>query len=151
MSEAPPVPQKKKKKGKNEKTSRASLRVELSVFFLFLGVLFAVAAYFSYTSLQGDFIPLWGLRRDLAISIPLGVIAILHLISGLLVAVIPHPNVAVVGGVASVLPALFYYSLMITVLGQAPINLIALLLITTPIIVWSRVAKYLSSDEPIAS
>lgn len=147
MSAPPPIPNSPKirKKAKTKAKSKPrNLRRELTVFLVFFSILLAVGAYFAFTGMRDNNRELWGFPIYLALSVPLGLLALLHLASGLLVALVPAREVCVLGGISSTLLALLYFAFMVTSTGQSPINLMTLLFIGIPSLYWSRAALYMA-------
>jgi hypothetical protein len=124
--------------------SRDKLCKELCIFFAGLGLLLAIAAWFMLMDADGNRPPLWGFPRHLAIGVPLAIVAALHLLSGALLALSRAAMFALGGAIVSTLFAVFYFVFMISATGTPPINLISLVVIAIPILVWGRTGKFLS-------
>ena len=119
------------------------LRREISIFFIVLGVLLGIAAYYALTGITGHPPPLWGYPRHLAIGVPVAVLAVLHFLPGVLLAIFPSRLLCIFGGIASTLITVFYVAFMYSATGNFPINLASLVIIAIPVVVWSRVAKFM--------
>lgn len=132
---------------KKNKDSYPQLIKEITVFLIFLGVLIGAAGYYAYTGLQGNPHDLWGYRRYLAIGVPTLVIDLLHFVAGIGLAATGGKSYAIFGGVASTALAVFYYVFMISATGEAPINLVSLVVISIPVLVWARVSLFLKVDQ----
>jgi len=125
--------------------NRTKLHRELCIFFIFLGVLLAIPAYLTLSGISGTPPLLWGVPRHLAIGVPTAILSALHLLAGILLAIVRSRLFAIVGGVASTLITVFYFVFMFSATGTIPINLISIVVVAIPIVVWSRVGKFLST------
>ena len=123
----------------------AKLHKELCVFFIFLGVLLAIPAYLALRGISGNPPPLWGIPRHLAIGVPIAILSALHLVSGILLAIFGSRFFGIAGGIASTLVTAFFFVFMFSATGAIPINLISIVVVAIPIVVWSRVGKFLST------
>jgi hypothetical protein len=126
----------------------AKLRRELSIFFIGLGVLLAIAAYFMLASSAGPTPPpLWGLPRRLAIGVPVAVFAGLHVLCGALLAATGLRPFCLGGAIASTLTTAFYFFFMISATGTVGLNLMTIIAVAIPIMVWSRAMGYLQDKS----
>ncbi len=125
--------------------THAKVLKELCIFFTFLGVLLAIPAYFTLSGISGNPPPLWGIPRHLAIGVPTAILSALHLVSGALLAIFRGRLFGIVGGIASTLITVFFFFFMFSATGTIPINLISMVVVAIPIVVWSRVGKFLST------
>ena len=135
MSAPPPLPP--------PTETPAKLRKEISIFFIVLGFLLGIGAYYTLTGISGHPPPLWGYPRHLAIGVPLAALAALHFLPGVLLLIIPSRLLCIAGGVASTLLAVFYVAFIYSATGKFPINLASLLILAIPLVVWSRAAKFM--------
>lgn len=118
------------------------LRREIAIFFIVLGLLLGALAYFALTGISHHTPPLWGHPRPQAIGVPLAVLAALHLLPGILMLIFPSRLLCMAGAVASTLIVVFYVAFMYSATGTFPISLISLVILAIPVVVWSRVAKF---------
>ncbi len=125
--------------------SRQKLQRELSIFFVGLGVLLGIAAYYLLRPVGAP--PLWGLPRHLAIGVPIAVLAVLHVAAGIGLAVSGSPAAGIGGAVASTLVTVFYFAWMISALGTVPISLISGVAVGIPILVWQRTGVFLAASK----
>jgi hypothetical protein len=119
------------------------LRREIATFFIVLGLLLGVAAYFALTGISRHARPLWGYPRHQAIGVPLAVLAALHFLPGILMLIFPSRLLCVAGALASTLIAAIYVAFMYSATGTFPISLITFVILAIPMVVWSRVAKFM--------
>ncbi len=129
--------------------THAGLRKELCIFFIGLGVLLAIPAYFALSGISGNPPPLWGLPRHLAIGVPVAILSALHLFSGTLLAVLDRRLFGVAGAISSTLITIFYAVFMYAATGDIPTNLISIVIAAIPFVVWSRVSKFLSTTSSL--
>jgi hypothetical protein len=131
----------------------AKLRKELCIFFVGIGVLLAMAAYFSLANLGDNAPPLWGLSRWLAIGVPVAILAVAHLAAGGLLGMTGSRAFCIFGAVSSTALAVFYFVFMFSATGTVPISVISLVIVAIPVVVWSRAVLYLSPkkswNEPV--
>jgi hypothetical protein len=125
--------------------AQAKLRKELCIFLIGLGVILAVPAYFILTGISETAPRLWDLPRHLAVGVPVAVVAGWLVLSGVLLAILRGSFFAILGALATVALALFYFFFMVSATGRMPFNLISILIGVVPILVGSRVGKYLSA------
>jgi hypothetical protein len=125
--------------------THAMLRKELCIFFIALGVLLAISAYFVLSGISGNPVPLWGFPRHLAIGVPIAILSVLHLLSGVLLAMLGSPLFSILGGISSTLITVFFFAFMFSATGTIPINLISIVVATIPLVVWSRVGKFIAT------
>lgn len=138
MNTPPPLP--------DTTEARAKLLKELCIFFIFLGLLLAVPAYFALTGISGNPPPLLGVPRYLVIGVPLAILSLLHLASGVLLAIFRSRLFGITGAIASTLITVFFFAFMFLATGAIPINLMSIVVFAIPIVVWSRARKFLSSS-----
>jgi len=122
--------------------TRASLRLELSVFLLGFGVILAAGAYLILRNLGDDPPPLWGYPRD-EIGRQITVLSALHLGSGLLLLIFRGPLLGFVGAMASTAFAAYYFTHLFSALHQ--FILVSLLAAAVPVLVWHRAIKFLNA------
>ena len=135
MTTPPPLP--------DSTGAKTKLHNELSVFFIVLGLLLAVLAYFSLSGISDTLPPLWGFPRHLAIGVPIAILSGLHLASGAFLVILRSRFFCVTGAIASTFITVFYCIFMFSATGTIPINLMSIVIALIPILVWSRVKKYL--------
>lgn len=133
---------------KSDKTPYAKLKKEITVFLIFMGVLIGIGGYFSFTGLRGNPHPLWGFERHIALGVPMLVLALALIASGVCFAKTSRKIFAIAGALATTLFVLGYFALMISVTGAVPINLISVVLVAVVVVVWSRVVIF-PKTEPV--
>ena len=126
-----------------DRNSYAKLKKEIIVFLIFLGVLLGGAGYFAFTGLRDNPHQLWGLDRHIAIGLPLLIIAVLHIVSGVCLGITSKKIFAILGALAGTILALFYFAFMISATGEPPINLVSAVVVAIPLMLWSRVSMFL--------
>lgn len=117
------------------------LHKELWVFFIAIGLLLAVAAYFSLSPVGAP--PLWGFPRHLALGVPIAATSALHIICGGVFAVNGSRMSCIGGALASTFLAAFYFFFILSA-GILPIDVMGLIVVSIPVLVWSRAGKYLA-------
>jgi len=129
------------------KNSYTQLRKEIIVFLLGLGTMLAIAGTLTFIYLGSDRSTLWGLERRIAIGTPLLLIAAMHIAAGLGLLITSRRSFGIIGAAAGSVLTLFYFFLMISATGAPPINLMSVVVLLIPIILWQRVIIFLRVEE----
>lgn len=115
------------------------------MFLIFLGLLIGAGGYFLFTGLQNNSNPLWGMDRHIALGVPMLAFGLLHVLSGVGLAITSRKAFAIAGSLATTLFVLGYFAFMISVTGELPINLISLVFVAVVIVVWARLLAFLKA------
>jgi O-antigen/teichoic acid export membrane protein len=135
------------KKSKADKNSYASLKREITLFLVFLGILLGVIGYFFYTGLKGNPRQLWGLDRNIAFGVPFQLFGTLFLACGMGFGITSRKTFAILGGVVVTLFAIFYFVLMSSATGELAINFMSVVMVAIPILFWSRLNAFFNANQ----
>lgn len=123
---------------------------EVAIFCIGFGVLIGIGAFFTLTKL-GNSPELWGLQRCIALGVPLAIISVCHLCSGIIL-IITKSKWAIIAAILSAfLMAVFYFMFEINTIGFLKAKLISVLAYALPIllIIRGKVAiSYINSLNP---
>jgi len=126
-----------------EPPKRIQLKNELGVFFLGLGALLGVLAYFAFATAPAGMRPLWGIRRDLAVGVPFATLSFFQIFSGVSLLITKRPLFSIVGAVASTGASVYYIAMWIFGGDRFPINLMCIAAAIIPFLVWTRTRQFL--------
>ena len=121
------------------------------MFFIGLGLLLGIGAYFVLSQIGKEAPALWGFPRHLAVGIPVAVLSAAHLLFGVLLAAFGARIFCFAGAVAATAVPIFYFFFMISATGVVPISLISAVTVAIPILVSARAGKYLSAGASKSS
>ena len=111
---------------------------EVAVFSIGMGVLLAAAAYFAFTGLDASAPPLWGMQRNLAIGLPVALLAVANIGSGIMLIVQRNSGAVTLSVFSGCAISLFYFYFMMSTTGTVGINLITFIMLALPLLLLSR-------------
>jgi hypothetical protein len=115
-----------------------SIVKELGIFGIGMGLLLGAGAYFTLTELSQGAPPLWGMQRNLAIGLPLCVLAVANLGSGIGLLVSRTKIMVTLSVMAGLAISVFYFFFMVSATGTVGINLLTVIFLVLPLMLLSR-------------
>lgn len=111
---------------------------EVAVFSIGMGLMLAAAAYFAFTGLESGAPPLWGMPRNMAIGIPVALLAAANLGSGIMLIATRNSTAVTLSVFSGCAISVFYFIFMMSATGTVGINLLTFIMVALPLLMLSR-------------